>query len=45
MTRFLKIPIKIKRRGALFKKYAVPGELDLELTLGPQQIEKVETIQ
>jgi type VI secretion system VasD/TssJ family lipoprotein len=45
ITRFLKIPIKIKRRGLMFKKYGVPGELDLEITLGPQQIEKVETIQ
>ncbi len=45
ITRFLKIPVKIKRRGLLFKKYGVPGELDLEITLGPQQIEKVETIQ
>ena len=45
MTRFIKIPVKIKRRGLLFKKYGVPGELDLEITLGPQQIEKVETIQ
>ena len=45
ITRFLKIPVKIKRRGLLFKKYGVPGELDLEITLGSQQIEKVETIQ
>lgn len=45
MTRFLKIPVKIKRRGILFKKYGVPGELDLEITLGPKQIEKIETIQ
>ncbi len=45
ITRFLKIPVKVKRRGILFKKYGVPGELDLEITLGPQQIEKVETIQ
>ena len=29
----------------MFKKYGVPGELDLEITLGSQQIEKVETIQ
>ena len=45
MTRFLKIPVKIKRRGVLLRKYGVPGELDLEITLGPQQIEKIETIQ
>ena len=45
MTRFLKIPVEVKRRGLLFKKYGVPGELDLEITLGPQQIEKVDTIQ
>jgi type VI secretion system VasD/TssJ family lipoprotein len=45
MTRFLKIPVKIKRRGVLFRKYGVPGELDLEITLGPQQIEKIEAIQ
>ena len=45
MTRFLKIPVKIKRRGVLFRKYGVPGELDLEITLGPQQIKKIETIQ
>lgn len=45
MTRFLKIPVKIKRRGLTFRKYGVPGELELEITLGPQQIEKVETIQ
>jgi type VI secretion system VasD/TssJ family lipoprotein len=45
MTRFLKIPVDIKRRGLLFRKYAVPGELDMEMTLGPQQIEKIETVQ
>jgi type VI secretion system VasD/TssJ family lipoprotein len=45
MTRFLKIPVKIKRRGILLKKYAVPGALNLEITLGPQQIDKIETIQ
>jgi len=45
ITRFLKIPVITKRRGLLFRKYAVPGELDLEITLGPQQIEKIETIQ
>lgn len=45
ITRFLKIPVKIKRRGLLFRKYGVPGELDLEITLGPQQIEEIETVQ
>lgn len=45
ITRFLKIPVKIKRRGWLLRKYGLPGELDLEITLGPQQIEKIETIQ
>jgi type VI secretion system VasD/TssJ family lipoprotein len=45
IIRFLKIPVEIKRRGWLFEKYGVPGELDLKITLGPQQIENVETIQ
>jgi type VI secretion system VasD/TssJ family lipoprotein len=45
ITRFLKIPVKIKRRGWLLRKYGLPGELDLEISLGPQQIEKIETIQ
>jgi type VI secretion system VasD/TssJ family lipoprotein len=43
IIRSLKIPVKIKRKGPLFiKKYAVPAVLKLEITLGPQQIEKVE---
>jgi type VI secretion system VasD/TssJ family lipoprotein len=45
ITRFLKIPVEIKRRGWLFEKYGVPGALNLKITLGPQQIENVETIQ
>jgi len=45
ITRFLKIPVEIKRRGWLRQKYGVPGELDLKISLGPQQIENVETIQ
>ena len=45
ITRFLKIPVVVKRRGWLFQKYGVPGELNLKITLGPQQIENVETIQ
>jgi len=45
ITRFLKIPVEIKRRGWLREKYGVPGELDLKITLGPQQIENVETMQ
>jgi type VI secretion system VasD/TssJ family lipoprotein len=45
MIRFLKIPVEIKRRGWLRKKYGVPGELDLKITLGPQQIENLEKIQ
>jgi predicted component of type VI protein secretion system len=45
ITRFLKIPVEIKRRGLTFRKYGVPGELDLEITLGAQQIEMIETRQ
>ena len=45
IIRFLKIPVDIKRRGLLRKKYGVPGQLDLKIYLGPHQIEKVETIQ
>lgn len=45
ITRFLKIPVEIKRRGWLFQKYGVPGVLDLKINLGPQQIENIETNQ
>ncbi len=39
-----RMPVKIKRKPPTFiKKYAVPDVLKLDITLGPQQIEKVET--
>ena len=46
IIRTLKIPVKIKRKAPLFfKKYAIPAALKLDITLGPQQIEKIETTQ
>jgi type VI secretion system VasD/TssJ family lipoprotein len=38
-----RMPVEIKRKPPLYiKKYAVPDVLKLDITLGPQQIEKVE---
>ena len=45
IIRFVEIPIEVKSKGLLgWTKYAVPGVLNLDITLGPQQIEKVEAI-
>ena len=45
MIRFMEIPIEVRRKGLLrLSKYAVPGVLNAEIALGPQQIETVEDI-
>ena len=43
--RLVDIPIEIRSKGFLgWTKYAVPGVLKLDVTLGAQQIEKVEAV-
>jgi type VI secretion system VasD/TssJ family lipoprotein len=45
IIRLVGIPIEIRSKGLLgWTKYAVPGVLNEEITLGAQQIEKVEAI-
>jgi len=45
ITRLFEIPVDVKHSGLFWKnKYTVPQRLKLELTLGPQQIEKIELI-
>jgi hypothetical protein len=41
IIRLESIPVLIKRK-LFFTKYAVPGNLNLEVSLGAHQIEKVE---
>jgi hypothetical protein len=44
-ARFLEIPVESKRKGLTpWKKYDVCLDLNLEITLGPQQIERIEDL-
>jgi predicted component of type VI protein secretion system len=45
IIRFMEIPVEVRSKGSLRRtKYAVPGVLNVEILLGPQQIEKIEAI-
>lgn len=45
VTRLIDIPVEVKSTGVIFKeRYAVPGGLNLRVVLGPQAIERVESL-